>query len=58
MRIAAHVANDKMNHPDQFCPEPRCLWRTGGNFDYCPRHQPRTVREAVTAQRIREGRLV
>lgn len=30
MRIAARVRLDKENHPEFFCGDPRCLWRTGG----------------------------
>ncbi len=56
MNIQAKVAQDKENHPEQFCPTRRCLWRTGGDGAYCPRHQPMSVREAVTAQLQREGR--
>ena len=35
-RIAATVARSKEQHPERYCPERRCLWRTGGG--YCPRH--------------------
>jgi hypothetical protein len=47
MNTAAKVAEDKRQHPERFCPAPRCLWHTaklnhatgerecGG---YCPRH--------------------
>ena len=34
--VAASVAKDKLLRPEKFCPEKRCLWKTGG--DYCPRH--------------------
>lgn len=34
--VAANVRKDKDKHPENYCPEPRCLWRTGGG--YCPRH--------------------
>lgn len=47
MRIAALVARNKAKHPEQFCPSPRCLWRTA-KLDHatqtysgggpCPRH--------------------
>jgi hypothetical protein len=37
MNIQAKVAIDKARHPERYCPERRCLWRTGG--DYCPRHE-------------------
>jgi len=48
--IQAKVAQDKENHPEQFCPAHRCLWRTGGNGDYCPRH-------VAQAEMIRKDRL-
>jgi hypothetical protein len=34
---AADVAKDKLAHPERYCPEPRCLWRTGDGSP-CPRH--------------------
>jgi hypothetical protein len=37
-RVAANVAAHKERRPDLYCPERRCLWRTGGGF--CPRHWP------------------
>jgi hypothetical protein len=36
MRIAAQVREHKEAHPEQYCPNPRCLWKTGGGF--CPNH--------------------
>lgn len=39
MSVAAQVAQHKEKHPEKYCPEKRCLWRTGGG--YCPRHAPR-----------------
>ena len=39
MNTAAKVAEQKRQHPERYCPEPRCLWRTGGGW--CPRHAPR-----------------
>ncbi len=36
-QVAAKVAQRKADHPEQFCPAPRCLWRTGDG-GYCPRH--------------------
>jgi hypothetical protein len=41
MRVAASVAAAKERRPDQYCPKPRCLWRTGGG--YCPRHAPTCI---------------
>ncbi len=40
--VAAQVAANKEQHPERFCPAPRCLWRTGGG--YCPRHQPKETK--------------
>ena len=48
MTVNAKIALEKQEHPERFCPEPRCLWRTaklnhetgkreGGG--YCPRHR-------------------
>lgn len=36
MSTAAKVAMHKEKHPELYCPQVRCLWRTGGPF--CPRH--------------------
>jgi hypothetical protein len=36
MRVAAEVAKRKERRPELYCPEPRCLWETGGG--HCPRH--------------------
>lgn len=47
MNTAAQVAQTKENHPERFCPKPRCLWRTGGG--YCPRH----IAPAVVAPILR-----
>ena len=38
---AAQVARQKADRPELFCPEPDCLWRTGGG--YCPRHAERVM---------------
>lgn len=35
--VAKSVSNNKAKHPELYCPEPRCLWRTGGGR--CPRHR-------------------
>ena len=35
--VAAKVAQQKREHPERYCPEPRCLWRTGDGR-HCPRH--------------------
>lgn len=58
VNIQAKVAIDKAKHPERYCPEPRCLWKTaklnhetqlheGGGR--CPRHggpvvEPRYLR--------------
>lgn len=53
MRTAAKVALHKRQHPEWYCPVPRCLWRTvvcdpitrqmkpaeNCAGGYCPRHQ-------------------
>ena len=49
MSINAKVGMEKQEHPERFCPQKGCLWRTaklnhvtqqheGGG--YCPRHKP------------------
>jgi hypothetical protein len=43
MSTAAKVAQHKEKNPAVYCPNKRCLWRTGGG--YCPRHQ-RVERDA------------
>jgi hypothetical protein len=56
MNIQAKVAIDKQRHPERFCPEPRCLWKTaklnhktqahvGGG--YCPRHRKAELNRIV-----------
>lgn len=37
MNPAAWAAQNKVKHPELYCPAKRCLWRTGGG--YCPRHK-------------------
>lgn len=34
--VAKSVRLNKERRPDQYCPSPKCLWRTGGGF--CPKH--------------------
>jgi hypothetical protein len=41
MSTASKVAERKAKKPELYCPQPGCLWRTGG--ERCPRHK---VREA------------
>jgi hypothetical protein len=65
MNINAKVAEDKRQHPERFCPVPRCLWRTakldhatqtysGGG--YCPRHTPEKPKPKITVMEwIRAG---
>lgn len=36
MNTAGKVAEMKRKHPEAYCSEPRCLWRTDNK--YCPRH--------------------
>ena len=38
MSTASKVAQAKIDHPEDFCPTPRCLWRTFGHYTPCPRH--------------------
>lgn len=38
--IQANVAQAKERQPELYCPERRCLWRTGDG-SYCPRHVTR-----------------
>lgn len=60
MNIQAKVVLDKQQHPERFCPVPRCLWKTA-QLDhgaqtystrsncpggYCPRHQHLRHKEA------------
>ena len=49
-QLQAQVAKDKLEHPERYCPEPRCLWRTGDG-DYCPRHEDRGPRLRRTPAR-------
>ncbi len=35
------VAQRKAQHPEEFCPASKCLWRTGGG--YCPRHEKKAA---------------
>lgn len=37
-QTAARVAKSKQQHPEHFCLEASCLWRTAEPF--CPRHRP------------------
>jgi hypothetical protein len=46
-QVAKSVREDKAQHPERYCPEPRCLWKTaevgpdGGyilNADPCRKH--------------------
>ncbi len=43
MSVQSVVAKAKERYPEQYCPEPRCLWHTGGGP--CPRHAPADVSE-------------
>ncbi len=38
MNTAAMVRKRKEAHPELYCTDRRCLWRTGGGS--CPRHKP------------------
>lgn len=66
MNVNAKVAQNKAQHPERYCPAPRCLWRTAKldhatqtfsypNGRYCPRHKhlapsAAAVRNAVTGE--------
>jgi hypothetical protein len=41
MNIAAKVAQRKQEHPEMYCPQKGCLWKTDGS--HCPRHQPQVA---------------
>lgn len=43
------VAQAKAQRPSMYCPERRCLWRTGGS--YCPRHRALDPHAAYRAAR-------
>jgi hypothetical protein len=36
-QVAQSVIEHKKNHPEKFCPFPKCLWRTE-NGKCCPNH--------------------
>lgn len=41
MRVAAQVRLDKEQHPERYCPDPKCLWRVWGPLrpdTPCPKH--------------------
>lgn len=43
MNTAAKVREEKYEHPERFCPDPRCLWRVVhrlGKDTPCPKHTP------------------
>jgi hypothetical protein len=50
-QTAAKVAAHKNAHPELYCPDARCLWRTGGGR--CPRHGGEPSREPEA--KVREG---
>jgi len=37
-QVAASVRQRKEAHPEKYCANPKCLWRT--DEKYCPRHTP------------------
>jgi len=51
-QVAAKVAANKARHPELYCPNAKCLWRTGGG--YCPRHQPANSRQLETRLEMKE----
>ena len=57
---AASVAAHKEEHPELYCPDTRCLWRTGGGA--CPRHPRAAVaaasfKKAETDKRLWRARM-
>ena len=40
MNAAVIARKNKELHPERYCANPRCLWRTGGpNGSPCPKHR-------------------
>lgn len=37
-QVASKVVKHKAEHPELYCPQKGCLWRTKG--EYCSRHKP------------------
>lgn len=48
MNVQARVALEKEAHPERFCPERRCLWRSYGAL--CPRHHHLAPSEAAASE--------
>lgn len=46
---AKSVRLQKEQHPERYCTNPRCLWRTEKNnrFDPCPRHMRSQIQRVV-----------
>lgn len=44
--VQIKVALRKQEHPEEYCPVKKCLWRTGGGR--CPRHQQHFIVEHFT----------
>jgi hypothetical protein len=44
-QVAKSVRENKEQHPEFYCPDPRCLWRTNkrGTFVACPKHAPNAL---------------
>lgn len=49
----AKVGQEKAAHPERFCPEPRCLWKTGGSR--CPRHRRQEPAPVDAARNVDSG---
>lgn len=47
MSTAAKVAQNKAKHPERYCPENGCLWRTDGSR--CPRHATPSIERQTIA---------
>ena len=53
MNTAAKVAAHKEAHPELYCTQKRCLWRTAD--DYCPRHDVQQAERVTAFMRSRDS---
>jgi hypothetical protein len=51
MSTASKVALDKQRNPTKYCPEPRCLWRTGTG-QRCSRHWQKEETNGITFRTV------
>jgi hypothetical protein len=51
---AMKVRQNKEEHPELYCPAggDGHLYRTGGNYDYCPRHIPKVKNESLDSPSV------